>query len=275
MFTELSIQVAEENHEILIAELAELGYESFVEQEGCLQAYILSENFDEKALQELIESYQDHFRVSWSWQELKKQNWNEEWERNYPPVEIANKVRVRAIFHEPKPEFAYEILITPKMSFGTGHHETTSLMIENQLAINHQGKSVLDAGCGTGVLAIMAYFLGASSIKAFDIDEWAVENARENVNLNECDGIEVLQGSMEQINPQEKFDILLANINRNVLLADMPLYARSLQEKGFLVLSGFYETDVEDILQAVEKEGISFVSQKTKNKWVSMICQKN
>ena len=274
MFTELSIQAPEESYEILVAELAELGYESFIEQTDYLQAYILSENFEEKTIKELFENYREQFEVSYQIKNLQKTNWNEEWEKNYSPVEIAGKVRIRAIFHEPKPEFQYEILITPKMSFGTGHHETTSLMIENQLAINHQGKSVLDAGCGTGVLAIMAHFLGASAIEAFDIDEWAVENTQENIKLNHCSDIKVFQGTMNQIASQKQFDIILANINRNVLLADMPLYARNLKKEGYLLLSGFYENDTKDILQAVQRENLHFISQKTKNNWVAMICQK-
>ena len=275
MFTELTIQATEDSYEILIAELAELGYESFIEQENSLQAYILTEDFDENAVKSLIENYHEQFRASYQVQNLQKTNWNEEWEKNYEPVEIAGKVRVRAIFHEPKPDFQYEILITPKMSFGTGHHETTSLMIENQMSINHQGKSVLDAGCGTGVLAIMAHFLGASAIEAFDIDEWAVENTQENISLNECNDIKVFQGTMENINPQEQFDIILANINRNILLVDIPLYASSLKKDGFLLLSGFYEADVEDILEVAKNQGLSFVSQKSKNNWVALVCQKN
>jgi len=274
MFTELSIQAPEESYEILVAELAELGYESFIEQNDYLQAYILSENFKENAIKELFENYREQFEVSYQIKNLQKTNWNEEWEKNYSPVEIAGKVRIRAIFHEPKPEFQYEMLITPKMSFGTGHHETTSLMIENQLTINHQGKSVLDAGCGTGVLAIMAHFLGASAIEAFDIDEWAVENTQENIKLNHCSDIKVFQGTMNQIASQKQFDIILANINRNVLLADMPLYARNLKKEGYLLLSGFYENDTKDILQAVQRENLHFISQKTKNNWVAMICQK-
>jgi len=274
MFTELSIQAPEESYEILVAELAELGYESFIEQNDYLQAYILSENFKENAIKELFENYREQFEVSYQIKNLQKTNWNEEWEKNYSPVEIAGKVRIRAIFHEPKPEFQYEILITPKMSFGTGHHETTSLMIENQLTINHQGKSVLDAGCGTGVLAIMAHFLGASAIEAFDIDEWAVENTQENIKLNHCSDIKVFQGTMNQIASQKPFDIILANINRNVLLADMPLYARNLKKEGYLLLSGFYENDTKDILEVAQKENLHFVSQKTKNNWVAMICQK-
>jgi ribosomal protein L11 methyltransferase len=275
LFTELTIQAPEESYEILVAELADLGYESFIEQENSLQAYILSENFDENAIKDLVNSYKEQFTIAYSSQNLQKTNWNKEWEKNYEPVEIANKVRIRAIFHEPKPEFQYEILITPKMSFGTGHHETTSLMIENQMLIEHQGKSVLDAGCGTGVLAIMAHFLGASAIEAFDIDEWAVENTQENIVLNDCGYISVFQGTMEQIASNKEYDIILANINRNILLADIPLYARNLCKDGFLLLSGFYEADAKDILAAAEKVGLHLFSQKTKNNWVSLVCQKN
>lgn len=274
MFTELSIQAPEESYEILIAELAELGYEAFIEQGDRLQAYIVSEHFQESSIKELFESYQKQFDVQYKITNLQKTNWNEEWEKNYEPVEIADKVRIRAVFHEPKPNFQYEILITPKMSFGTGHHETTSLMIENQLSVSHQQKSVLDAGCGTGILAIMASFLGASEILAFDIDEWAVENTQENIALNECNNIKVFKGGIEQITLQKQCDIILANINKNVLLAEMPHYAKHLKKQGYLLLSGFYQADVQDILQATQAVGLSFVSQKNKNNWVAMICQK-
>jgi len=270
MFTELIIETPEENFELLIAELADLGFESFVEGETSLQAYITSDIFDDQAVREL----QNQYTFQYTFQHLQKVNWNEEWEKNYQPVEIEDKVRIRAVFHEPKPHFTHEILITPKMSFGTGHHETTSLMLEHQLGVSHQNKKVLDAGCGTGVLAIMAHFLGSKDIEAFDNDDWAVENTKENIDLNNCPHIRVYLGTIETVDAQKTFDIILANINRNVLLADIPAYAKLLVKEGYLLLSGFYEEDVVDILALAQSSGLELVSKKSKNNWVSLVCKK-
>ncbi|KOY85427.1 50S ribosomal protein L11 methyltransferase [bacterium 336/3] len=271
MFTELIIETPEENVELLIAELADLGFESFVENENALQAYIASDIFDDQSVKEL----QNQYEFTYTYQHLQKVNWNEEWEKNYQPVEIIDKVRIRAVFHEPNPNFTYEILITPKMSFGTGHHETTSLMVEHQLGISHQNKTVLDAGCGTGVLAIMAHFLGANDIEAFDNDDWAVENTQENIELNQCSHIKAYLGTIETVDTNRKFDIILANINRNVLLNDIPSYASLLVKDGYLLLSGFYEVDIDDILAVAQTSGLELVSKKSKNNWVSLVCKKN
>jgi ribosomal protein L11 methyltransferase len=270
MFTELIIETSEENFELLIAELADLGFESFVETETALQAYIATDIFDNQAVQEL----QNQYEFTYTLQNLQKVNWNEEWEKNYQPVEVGNQVRIRAVFHESNPDFMYEILITPKMSFGTGHHETTSLMVEHQLGISHQNKTVLDAGCGTGILAIMAHLLGATDIEAFDNDDWAVENTKENIELNQCGHINAYLGTIETVSSTRKFDIILANINRNVLLNDIPSYADFLVKDGHLLLSGFYETDVVDIVAVAESSGLELVSKKSKNNWVSLVCKK-
>ncbi|MCU0438315.1 MAG: 50S ribosomal protein L11 methyltransferase [Raineya sp.] len=270
MFTELIIETPEENFELLIAELADLGFESFVENENILQAYIASDIFDNQAVKEL----QNQYEFTYTHQNLQKVNWNEEWEKNYQPVEIGNDVRIRAVFHDPDPNFTYEILITPKMSFGTGHHETTSLMVEHQLGISHQNKRVLDAGCGTGVLAIMAHFLGATNIEAFDNDDWAVENTKENIDLNHCNHINAYLGTIETVDTSKRFDILLANINRNVLLNDIPSYAHLLVKDGYLLLSGFYESDIDDILAVAQSSGLELMSKKSKNNWVSLVCKK-
>ncbi|WP_448530539.1 50S ribosomal protein L11 methyltransferase [Raineya sp.] len=275
MFVELIVEANPEAFEIFIAELADLGYDSFMEEQDTLKAYILAENFDEEAIKMLQIEYAKVYPFRYTFSKLEKINWNETWEKNYEPVEIADKVRIRAIFHEPKSQdFEYEIIITPKMSFGTGHHATTSLMIENQLEINHQGKAVLDAGTGTGILAIMAKFLGASYIEAFDTDEWAVENSRENILLNDCSEIVVYQGDISAVDTQKRFDILLANINKNVLLADIPAYSQLLKIGGFLLLSGFYEEDLADIQQKCKENNLQFVKEKNRNKWVSAVFEK-
>ncbi|PKQ69869.1 50S ribosomal protein L11 methyltransferase [Raineya orbicola] len=275
MFIELIVEANPEAFEIFIAELADLGYDSFMEEQDILKAYILAENFDEEAIKMLEIEYAKVYPFRYTFSKLEKVNWNETWEKNYEPVEIADKVRIRAIFHEPKPKnFNYEIIITPKMSFGTGHHATTSLMIENQLEINHQGKDVLDAGTGTGILAIMAKLLGASYIEAFDTDEWAVENSRENTLLNDCSEIVIYQGDISAVDTQKRFDIVLANINKNVLLADIPAYSQLLKIGGFLLLSGFYEEDLTDIQQKCKENSLQFVKEKNRNKWVSAVFEK-
>lgn len=273
MFVELIVEANPEAFEIFIAELADLGYDSFMEEQDTLKAYILAENFDEEAIKMLQIEYAKVYPFRYTFSKLEKVNWNETWEKNYEPVEIADKVRIRAIFHEPKSQ-DFEIIITPKMSFGTGHHATTSLMIENQLEINHQGKAVLDAGTGTGILAIMAKFLEASYIEAFDTDEWAVENSRENILLNDCSEIVVYQGDISAVDTQKRFDILLANINKNVLLADIPAYSQLLKTGGFLLLSGFYEEDLADIQQKCKENKLLFVKEKNRNKWVSAVFEK-
>jgi ribosomal protein L11 methyltransferase len=275
VFIELIVEANPEAFEIFIAELADLGYDSFMEEQDILKAYILAENFDEEAIKMLEIEYAKVYPFRYTFSKLEKVNWNETWEKNYEPVEIADKVRIRAIFHEPKPKnFNYEIIITPKMSFGTGHHATTSLMIENQLEINHQGKDVLDAGTGTGILAIMAKLLGASYIEAFDTDEWAVENSRENTLLNDCSEIVIYQGDISAVDTQKRFDIVLANINKNVLLADIPAYSQLLKIGGFLLLSGFYEEDLTDIQQKCKENSLQFVKEKNRNKWVSAVFEK-
>ncbi len=275
VFIELIVEANPEAFEIFIAELADLGYDSFMEEQETLKAYILAENFDEEAIKMLQIEYAKIYPFRYTFSKLQKINWNETWEKNYEPVEIANKVRIRAIFHQPKSQdFQHEIIITPKMSFGTGHHATTSLMIENQLEINHQGKVVLDAGTGTGILAIMAKLLGASYVEAFDIDEWAVENSRENALLNNCSEIVVYQGDILVVDTQKRFDILLANINKNVLLADIPAYSQLLKTSGFLLLSGFYEEDLADIQQKCEENNLKFIKEKNRNRWVSAVFEK-
>ncbi|MDW8296225.1 MAG: 50S ribosomal protein L11 methyltransferase [Raineya sp.] len=275
MFIELSIETTSEAFEIFIAELADLGYDSFLETDDCLKAYTLAEKFNEEAIKMLQIEYAKLYPFRYQFAKIEKVNWNETWEKNYEPVEIGKKVRIRAIFHEPKSEeFDYEIIITPKMSFGTGHHATTSLMIENQLEINHVGKRVLDAGTGTGILAIMAKLLGASYVEAFDIDEWAVENSRENCSLNQCTDIVIYQGDIQAVSPEKRFDIILANINKNVLLADIPAYSKLLIEGGFLLLSGFYENDLADIQQKCEENHLKLVRTKNKNHWVATVFEK-
>ena len=274
-YSELTLTIPPDFADILIAELAELGYESFVETDIGLNAYIPETDFDEAALAELITRYQVQITIDYQVVLLEKRNWNAEWEANYDPIEViteAGSVRVRASFHAPDPAFQYDLVITPKMSFGTGHHETTAMMLAHQLGINHVRKRVLDVGSGTGILAILAVKLGAEYVLAFDIEEWAVENAIENAEFNGCTNrMQVFRGTIADVDADERFDIILANINRNVLLAEIPTYVSLLSPGGCLVVSGFYETDAPDIQQKATDSGLRLMGSKTQNQWTSLV----
>jgi ribosomal protein L11 methyltransferase len=204
---------------------------------------------------------------------LPKVNWNEEWEKNYDPIYVDDLVYVRASFHGPQEGFRHEIVINPKMSFGTGHHATTHQLLSMQGTIDHQGKRVLDVGSGTGILAIMAQLLGASAVEAFDIDEWCVDNGNENFDLNGLSARMGL-GTIRQVQPQGTFDIVLANINKNVLLDEMEIYAGLLPAGGLLLLSGFYSEDTEDLLQAAAPYGLQLQRSTTKDNWAALCLQK-
>lgn len=273
-FIEVTLKVNAELADILTAELGELGFDAFVENEDGFSAYIDEDDFSQKALDEMIERYQTMADLSYETQKIERQNWNEEWERNFEPLFIGEKVSVRASFHEKPANAAYDIVINPKMSFGTGHHETTTLMIENQLTLDHQGKRVLDMGCGTGILAIMAGELGAKEIVAVEIEDWTVENARENAELNGYGTIDVRLGGAETIAGDSPYDIILANINRNVLLDDMPAYIAVLKPEGYLLLSGFYTEDLPMLQERATELGLTYLSHRVKNNWVSALFQK-
>jgi ribosomal protein L11 methyltransferase len=244
-FIEVKIIASSELSELLIAELVDVGYDSFQETDEGLDAYIEQGLFEEPKLKELLERYSPDEVIPYSFSLLEDKNWNEEWEKNFQPVIIGEDCIVRASFHIPETPYKYDIVINPKMSFGTGHHETTSMMIANQLEIDHKGKTVMDAGSGTGILAILATKLEASLVDAFDVEDWAFENLKENAILNGCSTILIGKGDVTKVELREKeYDIILANINRNVLLDEMPEYCRRLKSGGTLVLSGFYLHDV-------------------------------
>jgi len=272
---EVKLILSPEYTEIVMAELAELGFESFVETEEGLDAYISENEFSEENIQEMLARYQPMTPIDFSWQRLEKKNWNAEWESNYAPIEVGDAVRVRALFHEPDARFRHELVITPKMSFGTGHHETTWLVMNEQLGLSHAGRAVLDVGCGTGILAILARKLGATELLAFDIEEWAVENTRENFSLNEATKrAEVFQGTIADVPTDRRFGGILANINRNILLSEIPRYAQHLTPDGWLVVSGFYETDAPDIIAKAESIGLTFQRMNTRNQWAMVVFGK-
>ncbi len=272
-YLEFKIKCLEQFREILIAELSMIGFDSFLETEEGIDAYTLELDFDRTAFDEVIAQYKVDAEITLEEGVMPKVNWNEEWEKNYDPIAVDDLVYVRASFHPSKPEFTHEIVINPKMSFGTGHHATTFQMLRHQGKIDHQGKRVLDVGSGTGILAVMAHLLGASAVEAFDIDDWCVDNGNENFDLNGLTTRMEL-GTIREVNPQGEFDIVLANINKNVLLDEMNIYADLLKDKGFLLLSGFYTEDVEDLNDCAKPLGLELISQQSKDNWAALILQK-
>lgn len=259
--------------EILIAELGLFGFESFVETETGLLAYIPSEEYVKDVMNDIRILKSDEFIVEYSVKTIEQTNWNEEWEKNFTPINVDNKVYVRAPFHDAS-TMDYEIVIEPKMSFGTGHHETTHMMIQHLLDLDLTHKSVLDMGCGTGILAIFAAMKNARPIDAIDIDEWCVENTNENIEKNNCEFISVFLGDAHLLKNQ-KYDIIIANINRNILLQDLPAYKRCLNNNGILLLSGFYTED-EPLLQSKAKElEFEFLKKFERNNWLSLQFRSN
>lgn len=218
--------------EILVAELAEFGFESFVDSENGILAYVQEKDWYPEILNDIYILKNPEFKISYTQKLIKQVNWNEQWEKNFNPITVNEQITVRAPFHE-KTNTPFDIVIEPKMSFGTGHHETTHMMLEFLLNTQLLGKKVLDMGCGTGVLAIMAAKKGATDVTAIDIDTWCYENAQENIQRNETEFIKVLLGDATLLNDQN-FDVIIANINRNILLEDIPIYVESLSEGGTL-----------------------------------------
>lgn len=258
-------------NEILMAELIEIGFDSFTEEHDGILAYIQKDLFKEEDLKALHLLQNPDIKISYSFQEMPNINWNEEWEKNFSPINIEGKVSIRAEFHENQ-NLPHEIIIQPKMSFGTGHHATTYLMIQQMLDLDFQNKSVLDMGCGTSVLAIFAKQQGAGKTVAIDIDEWSVENSIENAARNNVD-LEISQGTAENLG-SENFDIILANINRNILISDIPTYVSVLNEGGKLLLSGLCFFDVDDILEVCTAQKLTLKKKLQREEWVSLLLEK-
>lgn len=257
--------------EILMAELIEVGFDSFTEEYDGILAYVQKDLFDENEMTHLLVFNNSEVKISYTYQEMPNINWNEEWEKNFSPINVENKVLIRAEFHEPNTNL-HEIIIQPKMSFGTGHHPTTHLMIQQMLAMDFQDKKVLDMGCGTSVLAIFAKQRGAGHTVAIDIDEWSVENSHENAQRNNVK-LHISQGTADSLGT-ETFDIILANINRNILISDIPAYVSVLNEDGFLLLSGLCFFDVEDILQVCKEYKLTLINKQQREEWVSLLLAK-
>lgn len=254
--------------EILVAELGMLGFESFTENENGVVAYIQEADWNAELLKDIQILQSEEVKFSSEVKEIEQVNWNEEWEKNFEPIVVENEVSVRAPFHE-DPKLAYDIVIEPKMSFGTGHHETTYLMIKHLMDVDLSGKKVLDMGCGTGILAIFAEMKGAKDVDAIDIDSWCYENSVENVERNNCKHIKVYEGDATMLG-STMYDVIIANINRNILLNDMSVYVKCLRPGGELYLSGFYTEDIPYIREEAEKNGLEFNKKFERNNWVAL-----
>jgi len=263
--------------EILLYELGEIGFDSFTEEENGLKAYIPSESFSESILQEAFYKI-DELQVDYDFEIklIENKNWNEIWESNIQPIVIDDKCVVKTAFHAIEKQFEYEILIDPKMSFGTGHHETTFLMIQEMLSMNFKNKVVLDMGSGTGILGILACKQGALYCDAIDVEDWAYENAIENAKKNNISNLNVFLGDAKLIkDKQQTYDVVIANINRNVLLQDISAYALSMKPKADLLLSGFYTTDASVLIDEAEKHNVTLINKNEKNTWCMLHFQKN
>lgn len=262
--------------DVLAAELGEIGFESFTESEDGLLAYISDSLYNVKELQEKLNDFPlENVGIHFTEQLVESKDWNEEWEKNYfKPIRIGTDCIIRASFHEPEPGFTYNIIIDPKMAFGTGNHETTYLMIGEMLKLDLEGKDLLDMGCGTAVLAILAKMKKAGKVVGIDIDEWAYNNALENIRLNNTDDIEIALGGAEQIPAFGAFDIVFANINRNILLCDIKHYANCMKQGSLLFMSGFYTEDIPAIKAECELNGLNFISYTERNNWVAVRVEK-
>ncbi len=265
--------IDEETADIVIAYLGQLNFESFENVEDGVKAYIKKEDISEQELEEQINLLKALFEFTVLEEDMPEKNWNEVWEKDYEPVIVNDKCAVVAPFHKLSPEPPYLIKIEPKMAFGTGHHETTFLILNLLFDLKVSGKRVCDAGTGSGVLSILAHQLGAGEIFAYDIDEWSYQNTKENFKVNKVKQF-TLKKSDASVIAKEKFDLILANINRNILLKDVVPFSKSLEKKGKLVVSGFYLQDLKIILSKFEKRKLELVKYVIKNNWVAAVFQK-
>ena len=250
--------------------LAEIDFESFVETGTGINAYVAEKSFSEETIKEVLENFPfPDVAIHYEAELIKSRNWNEEWEKNFfQPIIIQNQVIIHSSFHKDIPPFPYDIVIDPKMSFGTGHHSTTALMVAYLLEQNLEGKSLLDMGCGTAVLAILAHKKGANPITAIDNDEWAYENSLENIRINQASDIQVKSGDANLLG-QERYDYIFANINRNILLNDIPVYTACLKPNASLFMSGFYKEDLDIISEVCQQQSLELAGYKEDNRWVA------
>lgn len=252
--------------QVLIANLSELGYTGFEETDNALIAYVPADEYDEAQTDEIANFY----KLSVTIEQIKEQNWNAAWESNFEPVLVKDFCYVRADFHETKADVPYEIVITPKMSFGTGHHATTQLMMQGMKDIDFKSKKVFDFGTGTGILAILAQMLGASRVLAIDNDQWSFDNATENVEKNSTDNVTVKVGSIEDVDSNDIFDVVLANINRNILITYMKQIVALTKGGGTVLMSGLLTDDEQLIRQEAEETGLTYIETNTLNNWITI-----
>ena len=256
--------------EVLVVELAERGFESFVETDQGVKAYIQEPDFAPQLLEDLMTADIPDQRLDITTVVIVDQNWNAQWESNFDPIIVDEQCLIRAPFHEVEKQYPYTITIEPKMSFGTGHHATTHLIVSAMLPMDCAVKTVLDMGCGTGVLAILAEMRGSMAIDAIDIDEWAFENTLENIERNGCKHIRTMRGGAEVIPADARYDLILANINRNILTRDMHAYVACMKPGASILFSGFYESDQPEIRACAEGLGLKFVESRARNEWTMM-----
>lgn len=267
--------IEEYQQDLLIADLADIGFNTFEDAKEGFAAFVEVSSFHEDQLKDVLQQFEGEFQCSYVLTEIEGKNWNEEWEKNFEPLIIDEQCYVRATFHEAKPQYKYEIVIDPKMAFGTGHHQTTTMMMQYLLAADMEHKEVLDMGCGTAILAILAAKMGASKLLAIDNDEVCYQSSLENAALNGIENLTALCGGKEVI-PETNFDVILANINRNILLDQIPAYAKVLKSGGNIFFSGFYETpDLGMIVEACELFEIKYVDHKRNGEWVAACFKKN
>jgi len=261
--------IEEYQQDLLINELAEAGYDTFEDTENGFSAFISYDSYSQERLATALFSFEDQFTYTFTVTEIAAENWNEEWEKNFEPLIIDERCYVRATFHEPQPQYQYEIVIDPKMAFGTGHHQTTTMMMQYILDADVNGKYILDMGCGTGILAILAAKKGAAALTAIDYDEVCYLSTLENTALNHTPNITAICGGKEVI-PKQSYAIILANINRNILLDQIPVYAEVLKNEGEIYFSGFYESpDLDMIREACAAYHIGYIDHKKNGDWVA------
>lgn len=277
IYTEIAFTIEPSNpivNEVLTAMCSEMGCDSFNDSETGMNAYVLEKDFDKAALDAIMETICFEEKITYCINSIAAKNWNEEWEKNYfKPINVDNKCCIHSTFHVDYPETEYEIIIDPKMAFGTGHHATTSQMVSAMLDVDFTGKAVLDMGCGTGVLAMLASMKGATPILAIDIDVWSYDNTLENMRINSIDNIEVKCGDASLLT-EGQFDVVLANINRNILLNDMAAYVSRLNDNGLLIMSGFYSEDLQMIKDKAAELGMSYNYHKVKDNWTCVSFNK-
>ena len=258
--------------EILITYLAEIEFESFEQTDNLVQAYIQKPLYEEQKVKEVLTTIQTDIECRFD--EIEDENWNAQWESSFSPIYIDKKCIIRAPFHEKEEGFLQEIIINPQMSFGTGHHQTTYLIVSEMFGIDFENKSVLDMGSGTGILAILAEKLGCKEAVAIDIDEWAFTNTIDNIELNNCKKISVEEGGAELLIEAEKYDIVLANINRNILTNDMHKYVASMKDNATIYMSGFYTSDVDILSETAVANGLEFINQQEREGWAMVQFKK-